>query len=103
MVDIHELSPGMRVKIIDRWGQNCNQNPDGCMDKYLGKIVTILEVLYDAAIATIEEDTDDGPRHQEGHWRWNKYCFDYIVCDEDESEDFEPPTESEILSLIFQN
>ncbi len=99
MVDIQELSPGMRVKIVDKWNQNCNRNPDGRMDKYLGKIVTILEVLYGAAI--IEEDTDDGPSHQGGHWRWNEYCFDYIVYDEDESESFEPPTESEILSLIL--
>lgn len=95
MVNIQCLSPGMKVKIVDEWSPNCHRNPDGNMDKYLGRIVTILEVLND--FATIEEDTGDGPRHQEGHWRWNKYCFDYIVCDEDESEDFEPPTESEIL------
>lgn len=101
MVNIQDISPGMRVKIVDKWIQNCNRNPDGLMDKYLGKIVTILEVLYDSAI--IEEDTGDGPRHQEGHWRWNKYCFDYIVYDEDEPENFEPPTESEILSLILGN
>lgn len=101
MVDIQDLRPGMRVKIIDKWVQNCNQNQDGRMDKYLGKIVTILEVLYGSAI--IKEDTGEGPRHQNGHWRWNKYCLDYIVCDEDEFEDFEASTDKEILSLILGN
>lgn len=99
MVNIQDLRPGMRVKIVDEWTQNCNRNPDGRMDKYLGKIVTILEVL--GGIAIIEEDTGDGPGHQNGHWKWNEYCFDYIVYGEDESEDFEAPTESEILSLIL--
>lgn len=72
----------------------------GLMDKYLGQIVTILDVDVDEDTATIEEDSGDCRFRVGGHWAWNPYCFDYIV-DSDES-DFEPSSESEILSFIFK-
>lgn len=99
MVSLQELRPGMMVKIVDRWNPSCNRNSDGHMDKYLGKVVTILEV--NNSYVLIDEDTGDGPRHQNGHWRWNANCIDCIVQGEREFDDFEPSTENEILSLIL--
>lgn len=92
MVSVNELSPGMRVKIVDKWdrGGSCRQNNEGYMDEYLGQIVTISDI--EGPYVEIEED--------HGRWCWNAYCFDYIVYDENQ-EDFEVSSEDEILSLIF--
>lgn len=97
MVPIEMLRPGMRVKIVDQWVRGCCSDPHGGMDKYLGKIVTVLNVkkLY----ACIEEDAGECPPQEGGHWYWSPQCFDYIV--EDESEDFEPASDREMLSFLF--
>lgn len=100
MVNLDVLAPGIRVKIVDEWKPGCGQNVNGLMDKYLGQIVTILDVDVDEDTATIEEDSGDCRFRVDGYWAWNSYCFDYIV-DSDES-DFEPSSESEILSFIFK-
>ena len=100
MVNLDVLAPGIRVKIVDEWKPGCGQNVNGLMDKYLGPIVTILDVDVDEDTATVEEDSGDCRFRVDGHWAWNSYCFDYIV-DSDES-DFEPSSESEILSFIFK-
>lgn len=84
----------MRVKIVDQWLDGCNQNDNGLMDKYLGQVVTISDMIFAAAL--IEEDKKDSQR-----WYWNEHCFDYIV--EDESEDFEPASDSDFLSFLFGN
>lgn len=47
MVNLDVLAPGVKVKIVDEWEAGCGQNVDGLMDKYLGKIVTILDVDVD--------------------------------------------------------
>lgn len=56
MVNLDALAPGIRVKIVDEWKPGCGQNVNGLMDKYLGQIVTILDVDVDEDTATIEED-----------------------------------------------
>lgn len=89
MVNLDVLAPGVKVKIVDEWEAGCGQNVDGLMDKYLGKIVTILD-----------EDSGDCRFRVGGHWAWNSYCFDYIV--DSNEPDFEPSSESEILSFIFK-
>lgn len=93
MVPIRELSPGMRVKIVDQWVAGCCQNVEGHMDKYLGQIVTVSEIV--GGDVFIEEDKDD----EWQRWFWNSHCFDHTV--EDEFEDFEPASDSEFISLIF--
>lgn len=94
MVNLDALAPGIRVKIVDEWKPGCGQNVDGLMDKYLGQIVTILDVDVDEDTATIEGDSGDCRFRVGGHWAWNS-------VDSDES-DFEPSSESEILSFIFK-
>ena len=44
MVDLSELRPGMKVKIVDQWGPGCGENPEGHMDYWLGQIVTIRHI-----------------------------------------------------------
>lgn len=85
MVNLDVLAPGVKVKIVDEWEAGCGQNVDGLMDKYLGKIVTILDVDVDEDMATIEEDSGD--------------CRFRVDSNE---PDFEPLSESEILSFIFK-
>jgi len=44
-VDIASLSKGDVIKIVDRWDGFIGQNSQGYMDKYLGKTLTVDEVL----------------------------------------------------------
>ena len=53
MVNINELYPGCKVRIVDRWVSGCHQAPDGSMDRWLGAVMTVQEI---AAIATIEKN-----------------------------------------------
>lgn len=100
MVPVETLSPGVRVKIVEQWNDNSGQNLSGLMDKYLGQIVTVLDIQGN--FVYIEEDNGDCSFHESGHWNWNKFCFDYIVED-GAQEDFEPSSNNEIFSLIFGN
>lgn len=100
MVPVEVLSPGMRIKIVDQWSFGCGQNIDGLMDKYLGQIVTVLDLQ--GGIVRIEEDAGDCNFQEGGHWEWNSNCFDYIVEDEVQ-ENFEPASNGEIFSFIFGN
>lgn len=93
MVPLEQLSPGMHVKIVDQWVPGCYQNDAGRMDKYLGQVVTVLEIRDDYIL--IEEDEKD----YFGHWYWNSRCLDCIMGEE--YEDFEPASNSEIFSLII--
>lgn len=97
MVPVEMLSPGMRVKIVDSWNDRCGQNYDGLMDKYLGQIVTVLEVRGRTVL--IEEDAGECEHQADGHWIWNSWCFDYIAYER--QEDFEVSSKDEILSFIL--
>lgn len=89
MVNISNLSPGMRVKIVDEWDEYTGETETGEMDEYLGTIVTISSVLeFDVHI---KEDN--------GAWYWNAYCIDYIVYDE--YPDIEPADNDEVFSFLF--
>lgn len=101
MIDILDLVPGAKVKIIDEWLPLCGQNAEGLMDKYLGQIVTVMEVNVDEDIVLIEEDAGDCEFRMSGHWIWNAFCFDYIIEDDASDEDFDISSENEILSFIL--
>lgn len=93
MVEIGKLSPGMRVKVVDQWNENTQENYEGHMDKYLGQIVTIKEVGF--ARAYIEEDDRGNGRR----WCFNKWCFDYIVYEE--LPEIEPADDEAVQLLLF--
>lgn len=51
---------GDKVRIVDKWVKGCRHNAEGRMDKWLGKVMTILGVYGDAY--SMKED--------DGTWYW---------------------------------
>ena len=72
MVQIGDLSEGMKVRIVEKWNPACHANPDGMMDRYLGTIMTVERICR--SWCRMEEDS--------GRWVWNKHAIDCIVEDE---------------------
>lgn len=68
---IMKYKVGDKVRIIDKWVDGCNQNREGRMDKWLGKVMTIRSI-YDNRAYQMEEDRTeflgDG-------WLWNDKCI----------------------------
>lgn len=95
MVDINELQPGMRVKIVDFWVPGCDQNPEGKMDKWLGKTMTVMSIVNsEYPCAKMEEDKNE--RSGFG-WSWYAYSIDYIVEEECIEESFTPADNMEVF------
>lgn len=68
---------GDKVKIIDKWVDGCHENPEGEMDKWLGKIMTIREVNSDT-YKTEEDKTE----HLGSGWYWNNKCIEGKVVED---------------------
>ena len=64
---------GDRVRIMEEWGEGCAQNPDGLMDKWLGKVMTIRSV-ESHGYYTMEEDN--------GRWAWSENSLAGLSRDE---------------------
>ena len=67
---------GDKVRIVSKWGKGCFQSPNGEMDKWLGKIMTVRYVgtkLYRMA-----EDIKDNER---GGWVWSENCIAGLACE----------------------
>lgn len=96
MVEIKDLEVGMKVKIVDQWNAHTCQNPDGRMDRWLGQIVTVAELVGGAVF--IEEDEAGGSIH----WLWNKHCIDHIVQCED-LPDIDHSSNADIASFLFES
>lgn len=97
MVDIKMLRPGMKVKVVDQWPLACGFNHNRAMDKYLGQVVTVLEV--NAVSVLIKEDEGEHPYSKGGHFRWNVRCLDHIV--DGGMEATAPTSNLATLSFIF--
>lgn len=67
---------GDRVRIVSKWGDGCNQNLKGKMDKWLGKVMTV----RDAGIAfyRMVEDIED---NEWGGWVWTENCIAGFACE----------------------
>ena len=86
--DFDSLKPGDKVKIIDAWLPKkdvsyalgpCNENINGKMDHWLGKIMTVKSRL--GSSAHMEEDSEEN-WYEYGKptgWYWNRYCIDKIL------------------------
>ena len=92
MVYIKTLVPGDCVKIVDRWVDGCHANPDGEMDHWLGKIMTVREVWND--YVKMEEDIEEW----NGGWSWFSPALDCIVENDDTT--FPPP--ADLLSFLLR-
>ena len=104
MVEISELKPGMRVKIVDHWVPGCCENPDGAMDHWLGKIVTVLGANYpDDMYGPSVKIVEDRAEWFGNGWCWFPKAIDYIVTDNEllpRDEDFSPASDDAFLSLF---
>lgn len=57
---------GDRVRIVSEWNNECHQNPEGLMDRWLGATMTIRKVLGDCYL--MKEDI--GERRKDSGWYW---------------------------------
>lgn len=82
MVDLRQLSPGVKVKIVDEWCPGCLEEPWGKMNKYLGTIMTVKSVEFSDYVcdsyARMVEDIDDA-----GGWCWFSPAIEYVVEEDD--------------------
>lgn len=72
--DVKNLSPGDRIRIVDEFDDKCLASVDHEMDKWLGKILTVDEVLHDENIPNefsycvrCNETNSDNP-YQTWYW-----------------------------------
>ncbi len=77
MVNIREIRPGMRVRLIPRSRAPWDMCPEKKM--LLGRTVTVREVNYRRGFFYAEEDL-----HASRNWRWDKWA---IFCIEDNPND----------------
>lgn len=70
---------GDKVKIVSKWTVDTNENSDGEMDHWLGKIMTIRKINSDGDEYYIMEE-DKGETFGNG-WVWNKHCIEGKVVD----------------------
>lgn len=72
---------GDKVRIVDHWNDGCYQNLEGKMDKWLGKVMTIREVIDGTGLYRMKEDQNDQGRSV--GWCWSNECIASLA------EDFE--------------
>lgn len=68
---------GDKVRIVDSWNENTNENKDGLMDHWLDKVMTIRDVQYDHYYY-MEEDRNE---YLGEGWRWNEACIAGLASD----------------------
>lgn len=67
---------GDKVRIVSKWGKGCFQSPNGEMDKWLGKIMTVRYVGI--KFYKMVEDIKDNER---GGWVWSENCIAGLACE----------------------
>lgn len=87
---MRNLKVGDIVKIVNKRGNHWN--PNGHMDKWKNKIVTIKSIDYSSRRKKIKihDDYDDPDRWGRGGWEWHE-------------EDFIPATNVEISEYVKEN
>lgn len=98
VINLQELRPGMRVRIVEDPADIPYIDPGYKMVKWCGQVVTVLSV-NDNSIE-IEEDKGEGPEHQGGHWLWSDRAIECII-EESDYPDFDIASQREIFSFIF--
>ena len=67
---------GDKVRIVSKWGKNCCQSPNGKMDKWLGKVMTVRDVGI--TLYRMVEDIED---NESGGWAWTENCIAGLACE----------------------
>lgn len=66
---------GDKVRIVSKWGKGCHPNPEGRMDKWLGKVMTIR-----TAEGCYKMQEDKAENHGVG-WCWTGNCIAGLACE----------------------
>lgn len=61
---------GDKVLIVSKWNDHTEENPEGRMDKYLGTVMTIRNIVRGGY--KMQEDKND---YNNDGWFWNDYCI----------------------------
>lgn len=102
MVDLKELKPGDRVKIVNEWTNGCRQAVNGAMDHWLGRVMTVRTV--NRVYATMIEDAGECSGQDNGHWYWTAPSIDSIVSGGEAHDDDEPEfSGDEFVSMLSPN
>lgn len=67
---------GDKVRIVSEWGKGCYQSPNGKMDKWLGKVMTVRDVGITSY--RMVEDIED---NEWGGWVWTENCIAGLACE----------------------
>lgn len=68
---------GDRVRIVSEWGKGCYQNSKGKMDKWLGKEMTIIDVVCDRYYKMREDKSEN-----DGFgWCWSESSIAGLACE----------------------
>lgn len=65
---------GDKVRIVSEWGDGCDQNSEGKMDKWLGKTMTIRELSKNCGELAYKMKEDKNEHFGIG-WYWNEKCI----------------------------
>lgn len=69
---------GDKVRIVSEWGEGCHENADGQMDKWLGKVMTIMCVDCNRKCYKMIEDESE----QDGYgWYWYENSIEGLACE----------------------
>ena len=68
---------GDKVRIVSKWGKGCYQNREGKMDKWLGKEMTIIDVVRDWYYQMREDKSEN-----DGFgWYWSENSIAGLACE----------------------
>lgn len=76
-VTLDNIKIGMKLRVKHYDKRPNTWNPDGLMDKYMGKIVTVKSITPKESIRILEDQTD---RRNGGGWVWSACNFEYVDC-----------------------
>ena len=96
MVDVRDLSPGMLVKIVDRWPEShdihISQMKDLCGS--IGEVVSVdTKSMFDEPVVIL---CTENPRQR---WAYTGHMIDCVISSP--NEPFAPAPEEDFLSLLI--
>lgn len=91
---------GDKVRIVSSWNNNTNENDEGAMDHWLGKVMTIRG--YYCGMYLMKEDVGESGRDG---WLWNDACIAGLASDvqpdKEESNQIVHISDASVLSASF--